>query len=205
MTEVSRSRNIELTLSEAISVDIANATNIIVTGSLTGIITATYSGGEGTVITIDPTTDFKPRELITVTLLTGLQLDATNEALSNTYTIQFRTGAATINYYSLSTAPIKTTIETGTNVYLEDREANIFTCLDETNASYTVTLNTALNGIGRFYIHTTDSTLSIGDTILDNVGIYKTSKTNLRIAGIQTGKASLAMYTMLGKQVLTFF
>jgi hypothetical protein len=47
-------------------------------------------------------------------------------------------------------------IPNGLHVYLEDKELNTFTQLDAINASYTITLVSAINGIGRFYRLTFD-------------------------------------------------
>jgi len=112
---ISRSANIVLNFNEAVLTGTVNATNIKVSGSQTGNIAASFIGGGTTQITINPTTDFKAGELITVTLLTGLQSLATNEALSSARTMQFTVGAAAIDYFSLPTTPIKTTIATGTD------------------------------------------------------------------------------------------
>lgn len=95
-------------------------------------------------------------------------------------------------------------IPNGLNVFLEDKETNTFTRLDEANAEYKVTLATDLNGIGRFYLHmNTEGALSTGSFLLDNVSIYKTSEMNLRITGLQNENTSLRLYDILGKQVLT--
>jgi hypothetical protein len=94
-------------------------------------------------------------------------------------------------------------IPAGLHVFIEDKETNTFTQLDATNASYAVTPATDLNGIGRFYIHTnTQSALSVDAYNLQNVSIYKTSNTNLRIAGLQSGNTSLKIFDIVGKQVL---
>jgi hypothetical protein len=90
----------------------------------------------------------------------------------------------------------------GTNVYLEDRQENTFILIDDTNSSYTTVLNDDLNGIGRFYIHTTASVLNIDNNVLENVSVYKTSNTNLRITGLQNGATSIKLYSVLGQQVL---
>ena len=87
-------------------------------------------------------------------------------------------------------------------IFLEDRETNTFTRLDEVNSEYKVTPAQTLNGIGRFYLHTTTSALNIKDISLENVSIYKTNATTLRIAGLQNSNASLKMFNLLGKQVL---
>jgi hypothetical protein len=89
------------------------------------------------------------------------------------------------------------------NVYLEDRLTNTFTRLDEANSSYKVTSEVALDGIGRFYLHTkSSSALSVDTVNMDTISIYKTNNTNLRIAGLSQGKANIKVYTILGKEVL---
>jgi hypothetical protein len=89
-------------------------------------------------------------------------------------------------------------------VFLEDREANSYTRLDEANANYKVTLDEALNGVGRFFLHTSanKSTLDIDTVSLDNISIYNTNNSNLRIVGLSQGKASIKLFNILGKQVL---
>lgn len=89
-------------------------------------------------------------------------------------------------------------------VFLEDREANSYTRLDEANANYKVTLDEALNGVGRFFLHTSanKSTLDIDAVALDNISIYNTNNSNLRIVGLSQGKANIKLFNILGKQVL---
>ena len=89
------------------------------------------------------------------------------------------------------------------NVYLEDRLTNTFTRLDEANSSYKISSDVALDGIGRFYLHTKNSSALSVDTVnMDNISIYKTTNSNLRVVGISQGKASIKLYSILGKQVL---
>lgn len=95
-------------------------------------------------------------------------------------------------------------LEPGLKVYLEDRLTNTFT--DISTTSYDVTLTQDISGIGRFYLYTTQGTLSVDDTTLVEkaINMYKTDNTNLRITGLQdTGKANVFMYSVTGKQVLT--
>ncbi len=92
----------------------------------------------------------------------------------------------------------------GIKVFLEDRLTNTFTRLDETNNAYKVNLTEASDGVGRFYLHTTQSSLSIdNNTILNSVNIYKLNNSTLRIAGLPQGKASISLFNILGKKVLT--
>ena len=90
------------------------------------------------------------------------------------------------------------------NIYLEDKEDNSFTLLDG-DANFTTTLESDLNGIGRFYLHTTTGSLSADDlSIRNNISIYNSSKENLRIVGVKNGtNAKVHLYTILGKEVFT--
>ena len=92
----------------------------------------------------------------------------------------------------------------GLKVFLEDKVAQTVT--DITTASHQVTPNEALNGIGRFYLHTAESVLSVEDTdFTSSLNMYQTSNTNLRITGLelQGTTAFVKMYTVLGKVVLS--
>jgi hypothetical protein len=91
----------------------------------------------------------------------------------------------------------------GIKVFLEDRETNTFTRLDEANTKYEITLTENLNGVGRFYIHTSaKSALSIDNANLETVRIHKLNNSTLRIAGLSQGKASVKLFNLLGKQVM---
>lgn len=94
-------------------------------------------------------------------------------------------------------------LPTGLKVYLEDREKNTFTRLDEVNNKYTIILNETSNGIGRFYLHTTESTLNSNtNSVFKNIRVYKTDHTNLRIIGLSQGKTTVKLFNMHGKQLL---
>lgn len=94
-------------------------------------------------------------------------------------------------------------LPSGIKVFLEDRLTNTFTRLDETNSEYKVTLTEILNGVGRFYIHTTESVLSTEDVILNSVRIFKTDAATLKITGLPQGKTSFYLYNILGKKMIT--
>ena len=88
------------------------------------------------------------------------------------------------------------------NVFLEDKQENTFTRLDNTS-NFSTTLSTNLNGTGRFYLHTTSASLSTGNVLGNNpVSIFTTSRDNVRIVGVQSGSANVQMFNILGKQVL---
>ena len=90
----------------------------------------------------------------------------------------------------------------GMNIYLEDTSDNSFTLLDA-ESDFTTTLGSDLNGIGRFYLHTTTGALSTNDVAANNnLSIYTSTRENLRIVGVQNGTANIQLYNILGKEVL---
>ena len=90
----------------------------------------------------------------------------------------------------------------GINIYLEDKQDNSFTLL-EADSNFSFTPENNLDGIGRFYLHTTSGVLSADDFASNNnISIYTSSKDNLRIAGVQNGTATVRLYNILGKEML---
>ncbi|QOD62337.1 T9SS type A sorting domain-containing protein [Polaribacter haliotis] len=88
-------------------------------------------------------------------------------------------------------------------VFLEDRINSTFTRLDEANTVYKVTLSKALNGTGRFFLHTAQKALSVNDNaILENVRIYKSGLSTLKIVGLQEGKSTIKLFNIIGKKVM---
>jgi hypothetical protein len=89
------------------------------------------------------------------------------------------------------------------NITLEDRVTNTFVRLDEANSTYKVIAETNLDGVGRFYMHTTQAALNVDtNEWLSTVQIYKVNNANLRITGLTQGEATVQMYNILGKRVL---
>ena len=93
-------------------------------------------------------------------------------------------------------------LPSGLKIFLEDRENNTFTRLDEANTDYKVTLSQNLNGIGRFYLHTTASALNVKFESLENISVYKSDESTLRIVGLQQGKTGVKLFNTLGKQIM---
>ena len=88
------------------------------------------------------------------------------------------------------------------NIYLEDKQDNSFTLL-EADSNFSFTPENNLDGIGRFYLHTTSGALSSDDfAINNNISMYTSSNDNIRIVGIQNGNATVQLYTILGKEIL---
>lgn len=91
----------------------------------------------------------------------------------------------------------------GIYIFLEDKVTNTITKIsDET---YSITLKQSINGIGRFYLHTAQSVLSVNDVdALQNVSMYKTNAQNLRIVGLQNAEnAKVKLFSLQGKEVLS--
>jgi len=90
----------------------------------------------------------------------------------------------------------------GIKVFLEDRLANTFNELSD-NKTFKVNLSEALNDVGRFYLHTSSNALSINDSvILENVSIYKTNASTLKLVGLPNGIANIKLINVLGKQLM---
>ncbi|WP_271406548.1 T9SS type A sorting domain-containing protein [Tenacibaculum soleae] len=94
-------------------------------------------------------------------------------------------------------------IPSGIQLYLEDRENNVFTNLS--NKNYTVSLKSNTNNSGQFYIHTSAKKPNNTDIKEDiqNVNIYKSINNNITISGLQTDKYSVNIYSILGKKIMT--
>lgn len=86
-------------------------------------------------------------------------------------------------------------------VFLEDRQNNTFTRLDENNSSYKVILSKDINDVGRFYLHTKSEVLNSSQFELENVSIFMQKNSNLRITGLKKGVTNFEMYTLLGKKI----
>lgn len=96
-----------------------------------------------------------------------------------------------------------TNFPTGVKVFLEDKQTNTYTRLDLQGSKYKITTPSNVNGIGRFYLHTsTQSVLDLKDNAtLENVSIY-TRERNLLITNT-IGKTNIKVFDVLGKEVLT--
>lgn len=112
--------------------------------------------------------------------------------------IGIKADAGEITFYSEAS-----NLPTGFKVFLEDRNNTIFTRLDEANTTYKVTVDAGITN-GRFYLHTkTSAVLSLDTDLLNSVSIFKASNNTLKITGLQKGKTTVALYNLLGKQVMT--
>ena len=89
------------------------------------------------------------------------------------------------------------------NVYIEDKEMNTIVLLDD-NSTYTTMISTGYKGIGRFYLHTSSTTLDVNEALMNinNISVYTSSRENLRIVGLQNGQATLRIFNILGKKIL---
>lgn len=91
-------------------------------------------------------------------------------------------------------------IPPGYGVYLEDKDANTFTSIGGAGESFSTTLSTALNGIGRFYLHVSN-TLSTDDFEAHTVNMYLYQQNYLKIHGVTDQNARVKIYTILGREI----
>ena len=112
-------------------------------------------------------------------------------------------GINAISGSSISIEASKNNFPEGMNIYLEDTQDNSFTLL-ESDTNFNTTLENDLSGIGRFYLHTTSSTMSTNDLATNNnLSIYSYNRETLRVVGIQKGVANIRIYNLLGQEVLS--
>ncbi|CAL2086585.1 T9SS type A sorting domain-containing protein [Tenacibaculum sp. 190524A05c] len=91
-------------------------------------------------------------------------------------------------------------LPTDATIYIEDKVTNTFN--EITKDSFTITLDEALNGSGRFYIHTSAKTLSTDDIVVNNesISIFKSAKSEITITGV-ISNAQVKVYSILGTEV----
>ncbi|MEE9408768.1 MAG: lamin tail domain-containing protein [Polaribacter sp.] len=156
-------------------------------GSSFAIYTQLVSDNEGKNLAIQTL----PKDFENLVIPIGIKVILKKDENENLINKEITISAKTLNFPS------------NLKVYLEDRETNIFTSLDETNSSYKLTLTANLNGIGRFYLHTTESALNIGENVsLENISVYKTNTSTLKITGLQQGNTKVTLFNILGEQIM---
>jgi surface protein len=99
---------------------------------------------------------------------------------------------------------VATNLPAGYKVVLEDKEIATFTRLDKANSTYTVKLEAAANGTGRFYLHTTEIVSAIDESLMSDVKVVPMPEQDLvRIVGNFDLPAKAMVYDMNGKLVAT--
>lgn len=92
-------------------------------------------------------------------------------------------------------------IEQGKKVYLEDRKRGVFTLIANNETSYSFTSKEAVNGSGRFYLHTSSEVLNIQNTQLSDGTIFY-AKDQIHFSGLPLGKKSIKIYNTIGQLLL---
>ncbi|MCG8882225.1 leucine-rich repeat protein [Tenacibaculum finnmarkense] len=98
-------------------------------------------------------------------------------------------------------------LPTDVKIYLEDRKTNTFTNISE--KSHKIVLENQAKGTGQFYIHTTSKNLEIASIPenlqedLQKINIFKSVNNSLTITGLQNENASVNVFSMLGKKVIS--
>ena len=96
------------------------------------------------------------------------------------------------------------TTNPSTYVYLEDALEGTFTNLKETD--FVITPDSNLEGVGRFFIHTTASTMSNEYSSTNLLNVFKLPNNNfITVEGLstQSNQTNLKLYNILGKEVLS--
>ncbi len=94
----------------------------------------------------------------------------------------------------------------GKKVFLEDKLLNTVTELNTTDKTYTLTLSTQEQGVGRFFLRTLDNLFTLGTTDIDKLRftvISQPKRHSIRIIGNIEGTATLYIYDTLGRFIYT--
>jgi hypothetical protein len=89
-------------------------------------------------------------------------------------------------------------------IYLEDALEGTFTNLKETD--YIITSDSDLEGVGRYFIHTTAETMSNEEVLTNNLTVFKADRNSfITIEGLalQSNTTSVKLYNILGTEVLS--
>ncbi len=89
------------------------------------------------------------------------------------------------------------------NIYLEDAEEGTMT--DIKAGDYTLIPSSDINGVGRFFIHTTADTMSNGEVSTSMLNAFKESNSNyITLEGLatQSNNINVSLYNILGRKVL---
>lgn len=97
-----------------------------------------------------------------------------------------------------------TGIPSGYGVYIEDKNDNSFTSIENTGETFSITLNSDVDGVGRLFLHVTN-TLSVGDhELTTKVNMFLTENNYLQVMGVELGKkASLKIYNIRGQEMFS--
>ena len=90
----------------------------------------------------------------------------------------------------------------GIQVYLEDTEADSLIRLDEAGSFYQISLSKDINDKGRFYLHTSEDTLSSSANPIETSSLFYTNG-KLIWNGLSLGICNLRVVTVLGKEIIS--
>jgi formylglycine-generating enzyme required for sulfatase activity/sugar lactone lactonase YvrE/methionine-rich copper-binding protein CopC len=86
-------------------------------------------------------------------------------------------------------------------VFLEDKITGAFSDLSTNNTAHQVVLEEAVNGIGRFYLHTKASVLNTENFNSTQINAYLINNNTLQIEGLNNENTKIKVFDILGKEV----
>ncbi|MDB2661399.1 T9SS type A sorting domain-containing protein [Flavobacteriaceae bacterium] len=132
----------------------------------------------------------------------GLVINAMGLESVNDVVVPLEINRETGNNFRISIGTFN--IDTAINVYLEDNVQETMTLLNDQD--FELTAENELSGVGRFFIHLTETLLSIDDKIETNyLNVFKADVNNfITVEGLanQSNGTKLRLYTIRGKEVI---
>lgn len=104
---------------------------------------------------------------------------------------------------NLSFSALSQNLPEGIRIFLEDTETDSYTELSEADMFFNITLTNSIDGFGRFYLHTTTSSLNSSDSsLIENIQMYPIGNKTLQIKGLPIDKKTeIVIYNLIGIQV----
>ena len=133
----------------------------------------------------------------------GLVINAMGLESANDVVVPLEINRETGNNFRISIGTFN--IDTGTNIYLEDNIQGTMTLLNDQD--FELIAENELSGVGRFFIHLTETVLSIDDKIETNyLNVFKADVNNfITVEGLanKSNLTKLRLYTIHGKEVIS--
>ncbi|ARV06838.1 hypothetical protein BTO04_09140 [Polaribacter sp. SA4-10] len=89
----------------------------------------------------------------------------------------------------------------GEKIYIEDKELGIFTRMHDDETTYRFKSEEAINGSGRFYLHTSSKVLALSNTNLSSAVLFYTNE-KIHFSGLPSGKKAIRIYNTIGTLIL---
>ena len=123
------------------------------------------------------------------------------QSIPKEFSIVIPVGIIAAKNTTIEISTISKNLDANLKVYLEDKKMGTFTLLDNSESEYSFTTDKALNGTGRFYLHTSSETLNTLDVVFKDVLLYVANK-KVYVKNLPSTNGFITIYNLQGKAIL---